>query len=109
MADVEIHHAGTHVPLRRLGVDPFERARELPFDAEGHGVRQVFVEQLGMAEDHAFEIIGLDPPEELLEPEYLLEGPRSRFGPRRHDLREDQQHDPRHNGGDDEWNRCQQE
>src|SRR5438445_95324 len=38
MADVEIHHAGTHVPLRRLRVDPLERARELLLDAEGHRV-----------------------------------------------------------------------
>ena len=52
--------AGPHIPPRRLGVDPLERARELFLHTEGHRVRQELIEQLRMPEDDAFQVLAFD-------------------------------------------------
>src|SRR5439155_26864898 len=109
MAHAEIHHAGAHVPLRGLCVDPFERAGELLLDTKGHRVRQVLIEQLGMADDDPLQVLGLDAPQELSESQHLLEDPRSGLGPGRHDLREDYENDRGHHGGDHKGHRSQEE
>src|SRR5438552_18823195 len=92
MTDVEIHHAGTDVPLWRLRVDPFERAGELLLDAEGHRVWEILVEELRMAGDDALQRIALHATKQSFESEHFLEGARHRFRSRRH-YRVDEYHD----------------
>src|SRR6266699_1900448 len=91
MTDVEIQHAGSDVPLRRLRVNPLEGPRELCLDSKRHRKRQVFIEQLRTPDDDALHDIRHDPAQKLRAPAIVLERPRAPLATRRHYLREAQQ------------------
>src|SRR4051812_25389068 len=99
MADIEIHDARADVPSWRLGVDAFERPRELPLDSECHGIGQVFIEHPRMTDDPALEVPRSPPPQEFLESKHVLERPSPRFGAGWHDLGEDRDDESRNDSG----------
>jgi hypothetical protein len=61
-----------------------------------------------MSDDDAFQMLGLDAPEKLLEAEHLLQGTDARLGSRGHDLGEAQDDERAEDTGRDERHRGEQ-